>query len=97
MSESTTRARRVAANHKPDAPAAVDKKRIRAAVREILLAVGEDPDREGLQETPDRVARMYAELFRGLQQDPRTHLKTLFTPKDGSNQRYDEMVLLKDI
>src|SRR3954464_12091845 len=77
--------------------AEVDLERIRLAVREILIAVGEDPDREGLQETPDRVARMYAEVFSGLQQDPRTHLKTLFTPKDGSNQRYDEMVLLKDI
>src|SRR5438045_4829110 len=47
----------------------VDQERIRRAVREILLAIGEDPDREGLQETPDRVARMYAELFRGLRQD----------------------------
>jgi len=46
--------------------AIVDQKRIRAAVREILLAIGEDPDREGLRETPDRVARMYTELFSGL-------------------------------
>ena len=65
--------------------------RIRRAVREILLAVGEDPDREGLRETPDRVARMYAEVFQGLHQDPRVHLKKLFT------QKYDEMVLIKDI
>src|SRR4051794_39155787 len=78
-------------------PARVDLARIRRAVREILLAVGEDPDREGLQETPDRVARMYAEVFSGLHQDPRVHLKKLFTPKDGSSQTYDEMVLIKDI
>jgi GTP cyclohydrolase I len=69
----------------------VDQDRIRAAVREILLAVGEDPDREGLAETPDRVARMYAEMFAGLHQDPREHLQKTFT------QKYDEMVLVKDI
>jgi GTP cyclohydrolase I len=69
----------------------VDLERIRRAVREILLAVGEDPEREGLQETPDRVARMYAEVFRGLHQDPRAQLTKLFT------QKYDEMVLIKDI
>jgi GTP cyclohydrolase IA len=69
----------------------VDLDRIRRAVREILLAVGEDPDREGLRDTPDRVARMYAEVFRGLRQDPRVHLQKLFT------QKYDEMVLIKDI
>src|SRR4051794_25026885 len=73
-----------------EAPA-IDLGRIRRAVREILIAVGEDPDREGLQETPDRVARMYAEVFSGLHQDPRVHLKKLFT------QKYDEMVLIKDI
>jgi GTP cyclohydrolase I len=70
---------------------AVDLKRIRQAVREILLAVGEDPDREGLAETPDRVARMYAEMFSGLGKDPREHLRKTFT------QKYDEMVLVKDI
>ena len=69
----------------------VDLGRIRAAVREILIAVGEDPEREGLLETPDRVARMYAEVFQGLHQDPRKHLRKLFT------QKYDEMVLIKDI
>jgi GTP cyclohydrolase IA len=69
----------------------VDLDRIRRAVREILLAVGEDPDREGLQETPDRVARMYAEVFQGLHQDPRIHLTKRFT------QKYDEMLLIKDI
>jgi len=77
--------------------AEVDLERIRRAVREILIAVGEDPDREGLVETPDRVARMYAEVFSGLHQDPKVHLSKLFTPKDGSNQKYDEMVLIKDI
>jgi GTP cyclohydrolase IA len=69
----------------------VDLERIRRAVREILLAVGEDPDREGLRETPDRVARMYAEVFQGLHQDPRAHLQKRFA------QKYDEMVTIKDI
>ncbi|HYO24519.1 MAG TPA: GTP cyclohydrolase I FolE [Lacipirellulaceae bacterium] len=79
-----------------DAPARsgapeVDLPRIERAVREILLAVGEDPDREGLRETPARVARMYRELFSGLHTDPRVHLQKFFTEK------YDEMVLVKDI
>ena len=69
----------------------VDHPRIERAVREILLAVGEDPDREGLRETPGRVARMYAELFSGLHEDPRAHLRKFFTEK------YDEVVLEKDI
>src|SRR5262249_13616805 len=79
-----------------DAPQAfvdgqIDQERIRRAVREILFAVGEDPDREGLRDTPERVARMYAEVFRGLHQDPRAHLGKRFT------QKYDEMLLIKDI
>ena len=53
----------------------MDKKRIEAAVREILAAVGEDPDREGLVETPARVARMYEEIFSGLEDDPERHGK----------------------
>lgn len=69
----------------------VDHARIERAVREILAAVGEDPDREGLLETPARVARMYAEMFSGLHEDPRIHLKKVFTEK------YDEVVLVKDI
>src|SRR5205085_11105577 len=69
----------------------VDQDRIRAAVREILFAVGEDPDREGLLETPDRVARMYAEIFAGLHLDPAVHLRKTFT------QKHDEMVLVTDI
>jgi GTP cyclohydrolase IA len=73
----------------PQSP--VDLERIRRAVREILLAIGEDPDREGLVETPDRVARMYAEVFQGLSQDPTAHLQKVFT------QKYDEMVIIKDI
>ena len=69
----------------------VDRARIEAAVREILLAIGEDPDREGLRETPARVARSYAELFSGLFADPRIHLRKTFTEK------YDEVVLVKDV
>lgn len=69
----------------------VDLPRIEEAVREILAAVGEDPNREGLRETPRRVARMYAEMFSGLHKNPRTHLQKFFTEK------YDEMVLVRDI
>jgi GTP cyclohydrolase I len=72
-------------------PANVDIPRIERAVREILAAVGEDPDREGLLRTPNRVARAYGELMAGLQDDPRRHLKTVF------HERYDEIVLLRDI
>jgi GTP cyclohydrolase I len=77
-------------NGAPAAPQ-VDLPRIERAVREILSAVGEDPNREGLRDTPARVARMYAELFCGLRDDPRIHLKKFFTEK------YDEMVLVRDI
>jgi GTP cyclohydrolase IA len=69
----------------------VDTARIERAVREILAAVGEDPNREGLRETPARVARMYSELFSGLHEDPRIHLRKFFT------EQYDEMVLVRDI
>ncbi len=69
----------------------VDLPRIERAVREILLAVGEDPDREGLVKTPNRVARSYAELMAGLRADPKAHLKTVF------HERYDEVVILRDI
>lgn len=69
----------------------VDLARIERAVREILLAVGEDPDREGLVETPARVARMYAEMFYGLKQDPREHVRKFFV------EQYDEVVLVRDI
>jgi len=72
-------------------PHHIDRPRIERAVREILLAIGEDPDRESLSETPARVARMYAELFCGLHADPGRHLKKVFT------EQYDEMVLIRDI
>lgn len=69
----------------------MDKERIQNAVREILIAVGEDPDREGLLETPKRVANMYEEIFAGLTEDPKQHIK-LF-----NEQSNDEMVIVKDI
>jgi len=69
----------------------VDHDRIQRAVREILLAVEERPNRERLKETPTRVAHMSAEVFSGLKDDPAVHLRKTFT------QKYDEMVLVKDI
>ena len=71
--------------------AGVDMERIEKAVREILSAVGEDADREGIRNTPQRVARMYAELLGGMQEDPKKHLKSVFA------ENYDEIVLLRDI
>ncbi len=69
----------------------VDLERIEAAVREILAAVGEDPEREGLRATPARVARMYAEIFSGLDEDPGHHLVPTFEAD------HDELVLVRDI
>jgi GTP cyclohydrolase I len=69
----------------------VDRERAEAAVRELLLAVGEDPDRPGLRETPARVARAYTEVFAGLWQDPYEVLSTTF------DEDHDELVLVKDI
>ena len=69
----------------------MDTEKIEKAVREILIAVGEDPNRAGLKETPRRVANMYEEMFAGLSQDPRQHLK-LFDEKSN-----DEMVIVRDI
>lgn len=69
----------------------MDKQRIEAAVREILIAIGENPDREGLVETPSRVARMYEEIFSGLEDDPKRHLKIF----NEENNR--EMVVVRDI
>lgn len=69
----------------------IDPARAEAAVRELLLAVGEDPDRPGLQDTPARVARAYAETFAGLWQDPYEILATTF------DENHDELVLVKDI
>ncbi|GLP66031.1 GTP cyclohydrolase 1 [Streptomyces sp. TUS-ST3] len=68
-----------------------DEKRAENAVRELLIAVGEDPDREGLRETPGRVARAYRELLAGLRQEPEDVLTTTF------DLGHDEMVLVKDI
>ncbi len=68
-----------------------DYARVEAAVRELLIAVGEDPDREGLLETPERVARAYAETFAGLRMDPAEVLSTTF------DLGHEEMVLVKDI
>ncbi|MFF7675196.1 MULTISPECIES: GTP cyclohydrolase I FolE [Streptomycetaceae] len=68
-----------------------DEKRAENAVRELLIAVGEDPDREGLRETPARVARAYREIFAGLYQEPEDVLTTTF------DLGHDEMVLVKDI
>ncbi len=75
----------------PTAGNQVDLERAAAAVRELLFAVGEDPDREGLVETPMRVARAYAETFAGLGQDPADVLNTVF------DIGHDEMILVKDI
>ena len=69
----------------------VDLAAIERAVGQIIEAVGEDPGREGLRGTPHRVARMYAELFSGLREDPARHLATAFT------EQYDEMVVLRNI
>ncbi|GAA1351936.1 GTP cyclohydrolase I FolE [Falsarthrobacter nasiphocae] len=69
----------------------VDKPRIEAAVREILAAIGEDPDRDGLAETPARVARAYEEIFSGLSRDPADVLSTTF------DLDHEELVLVKDI
>lgn len=69
----------------------VDLQRIEAAVREILIAIGEDPNRDGLVDTPRRVARMYEEIFVGLAEDPGDHLSVVF------DVNHDEMVMVKDI
>ena len=70
---------------------AVDLPRAEAAVRELLLAIGEDPDREGLRATPERVARSFVEIYAGLHIDPDTVLQTTF------DEDHDELVLVKDI
>jgi GTP cyclohydrolase IA len=69
----------------------VDLPRIEAAVREILLAIGENPDRDGLLDTPRRVAKMYAEVFSGLRESPDDHLQVVF------EAHHDEMVMVRDI
>ncbi len=69
----------------------IDVERIEKAVTEILLAIGEDTEREGLKKTPSRVAKMYAELLAGMREDPKKHVSSVFTEK------YNEIVLLRDI
>lgn len=70
----------------------MDKERIEKAVREILIGVGEDPDREGLQDTPKRIARMYEEIFSGIGENAEDHLQVYF-----QDEKYEELVLVKDI
>ncbi len=70
----------------------MDKERIERAVKEILYAIGENPDREGLKETPARIARMYEEIFSGINEDPKEHVKVYF-----QEEQYEELVLVKDI
>ncbi|HEX7355756.1 MAG TPA: GTP cyclohydrolase I FolE [Mycobacteriales bacterium] len=72
-------------------PGAVDEERVAAAVREILLAIGEDPDREGLRDTPRRVARSYAEIFAGIHQRPADVLSAVF------DENHEELVIVRDI
>ncbi len=69
----------------------VDKEKIEQAVRLLLEGIGEDPEREGLKETPDRIARMYEEIYGGMDESPREHLQKTFTAEK------NEMVLEKDI
>ena len=69
----------------------VDTERVKKAVTEILLAIGEDIGREGIKGTPERVAEMYTELLSGMSEDPKQHLSRVFT------ENYDEIVLLRDI
>lgn len=76
---------------KPPFVGEFDEKRIAAAVSEILLAIGEDPERDGLVRTPERVATMYSEIFRGMREDPSRHLEVTFEAE------HDEMVLVRDI
>jgi GTP cyclohydrolase I len=79
------------APRQPSAAGAVDQPRIARAVREILFAIGEDPDRDGLLDTPKRVAKAYAEIFRGLSENPSTHLARVF------EQRSDELITVTNI
>jgi GTP cyclohydrolase IA len=72
-------------------PAPIDLERVERAVRELLLAIGEDPDREGLVETPARVARSYVEIFEGMSQKPEDVLTTTF------EIGHDELILVRDI
>jgi GTP cyclohydrolase I len=79
------------AHHLQEARPAIDRARVERAVREILLAIGEDPDRDGLERTPARVADMFTEIFAGLDEDPATHLTVRF------DADHDEMVMVREI
>jgi GTP cyclohydrolase I len=72
-------------------PAEIDELEVARSIRSLLRALGQDPDREGLRETPSRVARMYSELLAGVAEDPADHLEKVF------EARYDEIVLVRDI
>lgn len=76
---------------RPPIDTPMDLGRVTKAVREILDAIGEDPDRDGLRDTPERVARMYAEICSGLHEDPAEHLTVTF------ESSHDEMVMVRDI
>ena len=78
-------------NIQPLRPRSVDKERIERAVAEILAAIGEDPERDGLRKTPERVANMYAEIFSGIGTDPKAELDVLF------ELGHDEMIMVRDI
>ena len=78
-------------NGEGDAASPIDRPRIEKAVREILEAIGENPDRDGLVNTPGRVARMYEEICSGLHEDPAAHLEVVF------EAGHDEMVMVRDI
>jgi GTP cyclohydrolase I len=69
----------------------IDQEKIKQAVHEILIAIGEDPSREGIKDTPRRIAEMYAEVFRGMKEDPKEVLSV------GFEEGHNEMVILKDI
>ncbi|HEX7096341.1 MAG TPA: GTP cyclohydrolase I FolE [Acidimicrobiales bacterium] len=82
---------RPSANGEDERVRTIDRARIERAVREILLAIGEDPDRNGLVDTPARVARFYEEVCSGLLEDPSEHVRTIF------DADHDEMVMVRDI
>ena len=82
----------VAPERAEEAPRGVDKARVEAAVRELLIGIGEDPDREGLQGTPDRVARACEEIFGGLADNPARHLRKQFHEPGN-----EDMVVVRDI
>lgn len=82
---------RSSATQRAGASRAVDIPRIERAIREVILGIGEDPEREGLRNTPARIARAYAELTAGLRIDPSTYLRTVF------NEKYNQIVLLRNI